>query len=185
MSVNQSTVGQIGSGILKGIGAVVCIIGLIVGYQLYDEHGDDAFDEQLAPLRVGLDEFLTIVSSGSGLPPSTDVARPKVVMRCMATNGNLLDAGDRTTREIDPLTLSLPDELRAESAAEVNTIAALFWWEESMGEYDNGDHACRETRTVEVFDRETGAVVARTHVLGGDPPGSVLTHGLIRHGPDS
>ncbi len=75
---------------------------------------------------------------------------------------------------------ALPNELRADSPAEVGTVVILKWGAQVRGVYTGGNaSALWHTCEVTVIDRSLSAIVGRQDFRGGDPPVSTTGRGDI------
>jgi hypothetical protein len=78
---------------------------------------------------------------------------------------------DQDKKEIDPLQIVLPDDLRASVPGEVRTVLYLKWGEEEVGKYANGGLAIRRLCDLTIIDfGDVPAPFATKRILGDDPP---------------
>jgi hypothetical protein len=86
---------------------------------------------------------------------------------------------------IDPVFFALSSDLRPSRPDDVGAIAALWWWEETVGQYGSGDGdtnaALQQHCIVMVWDTETRSLLARQSFVGGKPP-RTSSHGTRQSG---
>jgi hypothetical protein len=80
---------------------------------------------------------------------------------------------DMTEREIDYFYFDLPDEYRASTPEEVQTVVQMKWTKYKCGEYEGGKPAYQQLCDVALVDKASGELIASQQCVGSDPPRSI------------
>lgn len=81
---------------------------------------------------------------------------------------------DIRRRAIDPVFFHLSDAVRPQRPDEVGAVAALWFGEIEVGQYDDKTPAIQEDCTVMVWDKRTKSLLAQRHFVGAMPPRWVI-----------
>lgn len=85
---------------------------------------------------------------------------------------------------IDGTFYTLPPALRATDANDVGTEVWITWAPHVLGKYTNGGLMVQTDCDVVVYDLSRNAIVAREHIVGDDPPPTVVNPRGSREGWD-
>jgi hypothetical protein len=77
---------------------------------------------------------------------------------------------DVEKRAVDPLHLSLPDDLRAVNPEEATTVGQMRYTRKEVGRYEGGSRGIQLSCTLTVVDRATRKVIANESFYRGPPP---------------
>jgi hypothetical protein len=104
----------------------------------------------------------------SYLAAPTGVANPNVP-RQGARKMVVVDVQDK---DVDGLHFDLPDDLRAATPDEVNTVVQLRWNQAAVGTYSSGGKGYQWSCSATVIDRATQTTIGSQQFAGSPPPQS-------------
>jgi hypothetical protein len=141
------------------VGGVIAL-GSVGVYQSQQEK--KAMAAAIAPFQENIGEYTSLQKPRDG-----DIRDGKAKRKMITI--------DMINRKVDSLYFQLPQELRATTPEEVETVVWLRWGQDYIASYEGGGKAIRHTCTVTVFDRATKKVVAQTTFQGEEPPDVTYT----------
>lgn len=170
-------------GVLRVLGlAVLATVGLIgfitvMNWEMDRDRKGQA--EALAPMAERLETFKHVALGGQQELHSEVKPRSPIVLVTVSENQKSKRYGSRIRRAgfIDGLHTEVSKRLLTDDASQVRSVVGLNWGEKYIGKYPEGAVAYQETCRVEVFDVNSGRLLARSEFVGGQPPASLSSSG--------
>jgi hypothetical protein len=148
-----------GLGLLGGL-IVTAFVAALFGVAIFMavRQTDQANAERTA-FRAVIGEYLF-----SPVPAAPGAARPRVGRVVLV---------DVERRKFDDLHLSLPEDLRALTPAEVTTVGQIRYTREEVGRYQMGQRAIQLSCTMMVVDLPSRTVIGERSFVWGKPPSHI------------